>query len=356
MVATPKESKPAIVQGGMGRLRLYGATSNTKFRAALAGLSLLAVASAPEGALAQTYPSRPITIIVPSAAGGPTDALTRVIAEYMRGALGQPVVVENQGTAGGTVAVGRVAHAAPDGYTLSIGQWGNFVINQAVYPLQYDLLKDFSPIALIASNPQLIVARKDFPAANLKELIAWLKAHPDKASQGTAGAGSPAHVGGVYFQQVTGTHFQFVPYRGAAPAMLDLLGGRIDLLFDQASNSLPHLRSGELKAFAVTASDRLPAAPEIPTVDQAGLQGFYVSVWHGMWAPKGTPAPIITKLNAAVVAALKDPVVQKHFAALGQQIPPPQQQSPEGLAAYQRAEAEKWWPIIKAANISASLH
>jgi tripartite-type tricarboxylate transporter receptor subunit TctC len=234
----------------------------------------------------------------------------------MRRALGQPVVVENQGTAGGTVAVGRVAHAAPDGYTLSIGQWGNFVINQAVYPLQYDLLKDFSPIALIASNPQLIVARKDFPAENLKELIAWLKAHPDKASQGTAG----------------------------------------DLLFDQASNSLPHLRSGELKAFAVTASERLPAAPDIPTVDQAGLQGFYVSVWHGMWAPKGTPAPIITKLNAAVVAALKDPVVQKHFAALGQQIPPPQQQSPEGLAAYQRAEAEKWWPIIKAANISASLH
>ncbi|HEX5212880.1 MAG TPA: tripartite tricarboxylate transporter substrate-binding protein [Pseudolabrys sp.] len=317
---------------------------------------MLALTAAPDRALAQSYPTRPITIIVPSAAGGPTDALTRVIAEYMREALGQPVVVENQGTAGGTVAVGRVAHAAPDGYTLCIGQWGNFVINQAVYPLQYDLVNDFSPIALLASNPQLIVARKDFPAANLKGLIAWLKDHPGKASQGTAGAGSPAHVGGAYFQQTTGTSFQFVPYRGAAPAMLDLLGGRIDLLFDQASNSLPHLRNGEIKAFAVTASSRLPGAPEIPTVDQAGLPGFYVSVWHGMWAPKGTPAPVIAKLNAAVVAALNDATVRKHFAALGQQIPPREQQSPEALAAYQRAEAAKWWPIVKAANISASLH
>jgi tripartite-type tricarboxylate transporter receptor subunit TctC len=351
MTATPMESRAA----GRSALQCPDAPKpvNRKLRAALAGLSLLIVALAPERGLSETYPSRPITIIVPSAAGGPTDALTRVIADYMRGALGQPVIIENQGAASGTVAVGRVAHAAPDGYTLSIGQWGNFVINGAVYPLQYDLLKDFSPIALIASNPQVIVARKDFPATNLKELIAWLKENPGKALQGTAGVGSPAHVGGVYFQQATGTRFQFVPYRGAAPAMLDLLGGRIDLLFDQASNSLAHLRSGKIKAFAVTARSRLPSAPEIPTVDEAGLPGFYVSVWHGMWAPKGTPKSVIAKLNTAVVAALKDPDVRKHLADLGQQIPPAEQQSPEALAAYQRAEAEKWWPIIKAASIKA---
>jgi len=337
MIASPKENKPL---------------AHKTLLSIFAGLSVLAVLI-PQRALSDSYPSRPITILVPSAAGGPTDALTRVIAEHMRGTLGQPVVVENQGAAGGTVAVGRVAHAAPDGYTLSIGQWGNFVINQAVYPLQYDLLKDFSPIALIASNPQLIVARKDFPAQNLKDLIAWLKDHPDQATQGTAGAGSPAHIGGVYFQQVTGTKFRFVPYRGAAPAMLDLLGGRIDLLFDQASNSLAHLRSGKIKAFAVTASARLPGAPEIPTVDEAGLPGFYVSVWHGVWAPRGTPAPIIAKLDAAVVSALSDPAVKKQLALLGQQIPPRDQQSPEALAKFQRAEADKWWPIIKAANIKA---
>jgi len=337
MIASPKESR---------------SFAHKTFLSIFAWLSVLA-ALAPERALSDSYPSRPITILVPSAPGGPTDALTRVIAEHVREVLGQPIVVENQGVAGGTVAVGRVAHAPPDGYTLSIGQWGNFVINQAVYPLQYDLLKDFSPIALIASNPQIIVARKDFPAQNLKELIAWLKDHPGQATQGTAGAGSPAHVGGVYFQQVTGTKFRFVPYRGAGPAMLDLLGGRIDLLFDQASNSLAHLRSGKIKAFAVTASARLPGAPEIPTVDEAGLPGFYVSVWHGIWAPKGTPTPIIAKLDAAVVSALNDPVVKKQLALLGQQIPPREQQSPEALAKFQRAEAEKWWPIIKAANIKA---
>jgi len=349
MCATPEGVDPAAFQ----TFNTRKARADWRIPAALAGLSLLAAVFAPKPALSDSYPSRPITIVVPSAAGGPTDALTRIIAEYMRGKLGQPIIVENQGAAGGTVAVGRVAHAAPDGYTLSIGQWGNFVINQAVYALRYDLLKDFSPIALIATNPQLIVARKDFPANNLKGLIAWLKEHPGQASQGTAGAGSPAHIGGVYFQQATGTKFRFVPYRGAAPAMLDLLGGRIDLLFDQASNSLAHLKNGEIKAFAVTAPSRLPGAPDIPTVDDAGLRGFYVSVWHGMWAPKGTPAPVIAKLNAAVVAALSDPAVKKRLAVLGQQVPPRDQQSPEALAKFQRAEAEKWWPIVKAANIKA---
>jgi tripartite-type tricarboxylate transporter receptor subunit TctC len=276
-----------------------------------------------------------------------------VLADYMRGFLKQSIVIENQGTAGGTVAVGRVARAEPDGYTLSIGQWGNFVINGAVYQLQYDVLNDFSPVSLLATNPQLIVVRKSLPVANLKELIAWLKANPGKASQGTAGTGSPAHVSGLYFQKMTGTAFQFVPYRGAAPAMLDLLAGRIDLLFDQASNSLAQVRGGKIKALAVTAERRLTGAPDIPTADEAGLPGFHVSVWHGMWAPKGTPKPVIAKLNAAVVAALSDPDVQQRLAKLGQQIPPREQQTPQALAAYQRSEADKWWPIIKAANVRA---
>ena len=304
-------------------------------------------------ASAAEYPTRPITIIVPSAAGGPTDTLTRVLADRMRVTLGQPIVIENQGTAGGAVAVGRVARAAPDGYTISVGQWGNFVINGAVYSLPYDLLNDFAPVALLASNPQLIDAKKEMAANNLQELIDWLKQNPGKASQGTAGAGSPAHVGGIYFQKMTGTNFQFVPYRGGAPAMLDLIAGRIDLLFDQASNSVPQVRAGRIKAYAVTAKTRLPAAPEIPTVDEAGLPGFYVSVWHGMWAPKNTPAPIIAKLNAAVVDALADSAVRQRLAELGQQIPPRERQTPEALGTYQRAEAKKWWPIIKAANIKA---
>ncbi len=271
----------------------------------------------------------------------------------MRQTLGQPIIIENLGVAGGTVAVGRVARAAPDGYTICIGQYGNFVLNGAIYALSYDLLNDFTPVAVLASNPQVIVSKNALPAKDLKGLIAWLKNNPDKASQGTAGAGSPAHISGVYFQHATGTQFQFVPYRGAAPAMSDLLAGQIDILFDQASNALPQVKAGRIRAYAVTTKSRLKSAPDIPTVDEAGLPGFYVSVWHGMWAPKATPNDIIAKLDASVTRALADPAVRQRLAAIGQDIPPPEQQTPEGLRVYQKAEADKWWPIIKAAGIRA---
>jgi tripartite-type tricarboxylate transporter receptor subunit TctC len=311
------------------------------------------LASLPRNARAQTYPTRPITMIVPFPAGGPTDTIGRIVAEGMRLSLRQPVIVENVTGAGGTIGVGRVARAVPDGYTLSVGFLGTHVLNGAIYTLQYDVLKDFEPVALLASNPQLIVAKNATPAKSLNELITWLKANPDKASEGTAGVGSPAHVSGAYFQKETGTRFQFIPYRGAAPAMQDLVAGQIDLMFDQAVNSLPHVRSGKIKAYAVTASTRLASAPEIPTVDEAGLSGFYISIWSGMWAPKGTPKDVVAKLNAAVVDALTHPTVRQQLADLGQEVPPRNQQTPESLGAFQQAEMEKWWPIIKAAGIKA---
>ncbi len=315
----------------------------------LAAVALLA-GSIP-AASGQTFPSRPVTLVVPFAAGGPVDTIARILSVPMAKTLGQPVLVESVTGAAGTLGVGRVARAAPDGYTLSIGHWSTHVISGAVYPIQYDLLKDLEPLAMIAANPMLIVASASVPAGNLKELLAWLKSNPGKASAGTAGAGSASHVGGVYFRDASGTKFEFIPYRGTAPAMQDLVAGRIDLMVDQASNSIPQVRGGRIKAYAVTAKTRLAAAPDIPTVDEAGLPGLYVSVWYGIWAPGKTPRDIVARLNSAIVAALADSTVRQRLAELGQEIPPREQQTPEYLAAYHKAEIEKWWPMIKAAGI-----
>jgi tripartite-type tricarboxylate transporter receptor subunit TctC len=321
--------------------------------ARLASLVLVAVIAQSGGLAAQAYPSRPITIVVPFPPGGPTDTIARIVSERLGTTLAQSVIVENITGAAGTIGAGRVARSAPDGYTLCVGFLGTHVLNSAVYSLPYDPVKDFEPVAMLASNPQLIVARKATPAEDLKAFIGWLKANPGKATQGSAGIGSPAHVSGLYFQRVSGTTFQFAQYRGAAPAMQDLLGGHVDLMFDQPPNSLPHVRSGKIKAYAVTAARRLASAPEIPTVDEAGLPGFHISVWSAMWAPKGTSPEIIARLNGAVVDALADPAVQRRLTDLGQEVPAREQQTPAALAAFQAAEIERWWPIIKDAGIKA---
>jgi len=299
----------------------------------------------------QTFPSRTLALIVPFSAGGPTDTIGRIVAQRMGTALGQTVVVENVTGAGGTIGGGRVARAAPDGYTLGIGHLGTHVVAGAAYELQYDVYKDFEPLAMIAVNPQLIVARKTVPAKDLKELIVWVKANRDKVSAAIGGFGSPSHVAAVYFQNIIGAKVQIVPYRGAAPAMNDLLAGHVDIMFDQAANSLPQVRASAIKAYAVTASTRLAAAPDIPTVDEAGLEKFYMSIWHGIWAPRGTPKNVIARLNAAIVVSLADAEVRRRLTDLGQEIPAREQQTPEYLAAYHKAEIEKWWPMIKAAGI-----
>ena len=314
--------------------------------AASAALPLLAPA-----ARAQAWPSRPISMIVPASAGGPTDAIGRVLAEAMGARLGQTVLIDNVAGAGDSIGVGKVARAAPDGYTLGIGQWSHYVLNGATYALQYDLLKDFAPIALLANGPLLLVVRKTLPVNNLKELIAWLKANADKASAGTGGIGAPGHISGIVFQKMTDTHFAFVPYRGTAPALRDLMAGQIDLMIDQASNVVPQIQAGTIKAFAVLSASRLPSTPDVPTVDEAGLPGLHLSVWHGLWAPRATPGDIIARVNAAAVAALADPKTRDRLAALGQEIPPADQLTPQALGAFQKAEIDKWWPIVKAAGI-----
>jgi tripartite-type tricarboxylate transporter receptor subunit TctC len=305
-------------------------------------------------AFAQVYPARPITVVVPFPAGGPTDMIGRILAERMRGALGQSVIVENSTGAGGTIGVGRVARAAPDGYTLCLGIWSTHVVNGAIYTLQYDLMKDFEPVALISRELGLVItAKKTMPANDLHELIAWLKTNPDRVSFGTAGVGSPPHVAAVLFRNLTDTRFQFVHYRGAAPAAQDLVAGQIDLMLDSPTTSLPQVRAGSIKAYAVTAKSRLAAAPDIPTVDEAGLPGMYLSVWFALWAPKGTPNDVIARLNLAAKAALADPAMGSRLADLAQEVFPPDQQTPEALGALQKADIEKWWPIIKAAGIKA---
>ena len=311
------------------------------------GVLMLAIG----GASAQTYPSRPITLVVPFGAGGPTDALARILTQRMSATLGQQIVIENVTGGSGTIGIGRVARAAPDGYTVVIGNWASHVVNSAIFKTPFDYLNDFEPVARLSGNPYIIVGKNALPPT-LPELIKWLKANPDKASEGTGGAGSGQHVGGVYFQKVTGTRFQFVPYRaGSSDVMRDVVAGHIDLSIDQAISSLPYIRQGQLRGYAVCDNKRLASAPDIPTVDEAGAPGVYVVAWYGMWMPKGTPKAVIAKFSAAAMKALADPGVKEKLANLGQDIPAPELQTPEALGKHYKAEIEKWWPVIRAADI-----
>lgn len=314
-------------------------------------LAACVTAAAALAASAQGYPSKPVTVIVPFAAGGPTDTIARIMGQAMGKALGQTVVEENVAGAGGTIAGAKVAHSAPDGYTVAIGHVGTHVIAGAVQKTSYDVFNDFEPVAMICTNPQIIVTKNEVPAKTLQELIAWAKAKKDPVTSGTGGPGTPSHISGVYFQDKTGAQVQIIHYRGSGPALQDVMAGHIDMTFDQAANALPQVRGGRIRAYAVTAPTRLAAAPEIPTVDEAGLPGFYMAVWHAYWVPKGTPKAVVDKLNAAIREALGDPEVRKKLADLGQEIMPPGQQTPEALRAHHKAEIDKWWPVIKAANI-----
>jgi tripartite-type tricarboxylate transporter receptor subunit TctC len=305
------------------------------------------------GATAQTYPARPVTMVVPFAAGGSSDTIGRIMADGMRGPLGQSVIIENVGGAAGNLGVARVARAAPDGYTLSLGSWPTHVLNAAISALPHDPVSDFEPVALVAAQPLFVIAKKSLPPNDLKEMIAWLKASPGTATQATSGIGGASHVAGVFFQKATGTRFQFVPYRGGGPAMQDLLAGQIDMMIDLAASATPQVRAGSVKAYAITAAQRSAAAPDIPTVDEAGLPGFHVLSWHAIWVPKGTPKAVIAALNAAAMEALADPAVRKRLADVGQEIFPREQQTPQALRAFHAAEIEKWWPIVKDANIKA---
>jgi tripartite-type tricarboxylate transporter receptor subunit TctC len=310
----------------------------------------LAISASIAGAQAETFPSRPITLVVPFPPGGSTDIAARIMAERMRGPLGQSVIVENVGGAGGSIGVRRVARGTPDGYTIDIGQWDTHV-GSIIYSLDYDLQKDFAPIGLITVNPQLMVARKDLPAGNLKELVAWMKANPGKinfVNQNAAG-----NVSGVLFENLTGQKVQLIPYRGAGPAMTDLISGQVDLLVVQGAIALAQIKGGRIKALANLSPTRSAAMPDIPTSDESGVPGLYMAGWFGFWAPKGTPKEIVAKLNAAMTEALADPAVVARFTDLGLDVAPRAQQTPEGLAAFQQAEIDKWWPIIKSAGIGA---
>ncbi len=319
----------------------------------IAAATLAGIAAGVATANAQSYPSRPVSMIAPFPAGGPADSIARVIAEPMREALGQPVVIENVPGAGGNLGIGRLARAEPDGYTIGIGQWSTHVVNPVTYTLPYNVQADFEPIALLTITPQLIIARKDFPAKDLKEMIAWLKAHPDQATAGTVGAAGGAQVSAVYFQKETGTSFRFVPYRGGGPAVQDLAVGQLDLMFDQAANALGPVRAGSVKAYTVMSKTRWAALPDVPSIDEAGASGLYVAYWHALWAPKGTPKEVIVKLNAAVARSLADPAVGKRLSDVGHDVMPADQRTPEALAAYHNAEIDKWWPIIRASGLKA---
>jgi len=301
--------------------------------------------------LAQDYPSRPITMIAPFPAGGPTDTVARIMADRMKVSLGQSIIIENVSGAGGTIGMGRVAHAAPDGYTIGVGNWTNQVGGGPLYPLSFDVLKDFEPVALLTVSQLLILGKTGLPANNLKDLMAWIKTNQGKVTAATVGAGSAAHICLVYLQNYVGATFQFVPYRGGAPALQDLVAGQIDLSCLEAASSMPQVRAGKMKAFAVMSKQRWFGAPEIPTADEAGAAGVNMPFWHGLWAPKGTPREVVAKLNAAVVEAFADPAVRAQFAKIGHEIPPREELTPQALHAYHKAEAEKWWPIIKDANV-----
>lgn len=303
------------------------------------------------GAMAADYPSRPITMVVPLSVGGSTDVIGRIVAQGMGEALGQTVVVENTTGAGGTIGEGRISRAAPDGYTFGIGQWGTNVATGAIYNLPYDLMKDFEPIGLIATQPFFITARKTMPANNLKELIAWLREQGDKVNVGNSGVGSPSHVGAILLQTAVGAPLTMVPFRGAGDSTSALLAGQIDLLLNTPALSVAQMKAGTIKVYAVTAKERIASAPDVPTTDEAGLPGFYFSFWHAIWAPKGTPKDIVAKLNGALKKALANPATRKKLVDLAQDIFPPDQQTPEALRTFQQAEIDKWWPIIKAANI-----
>ena len=314
------------------------------------GLALVALPGLTDSAIAE-YPERPVTIIVPFSAGGPSDVMARILADRMRSSLKQSVLVENVTGAGGSIGVTRAVRSAPDGYTISFGHLGTHVFNGAIYLLTFDLLTDLEPVAMLPSNPMVIVSKNDVPAKTLEEFVAWAKRNSGKASAGTAGAGSGSHIGGVYFENVTGVKLQFVPYRGTGPALNDLMGGQIDIMIDHTSNSINQIRSGKIRAYAVTDQKRVPTAGDIPSVDEAGLPGFYMTLWSGMWVPKGTPKTVIARLSSAVIEALADPAVNERFAQLGLEVPPRARQTPEALAAHHKAEIDKWWPIIKAGNI-----
>jgi len=313
--------------------------------------ALLAAAAGIAGARADTFPSKPVTMIVPFPAGGITDIVARLVGEKMRTSLGQPVIAENVGGAGGTLGVTRLFRSPPDGYTIAIGQWTSHVGAAAMYSLPFDYVRDFEPISMLSIGVLWIVARKDFPASNGKELIAWLKANPHKATVGTIGAGSGTHMCMLYFGEKSGTTMQYVPYRGAAPVMQDLVAGQIDLSCLEGGQTLTQYREGKMKAIAVLARKRWFGAPEVQTVEEAGVPGVSMPFWHGLWAPKGTPRDVVARLNAAAVDALKDPAVQQRLKGLGHEVASPAEQTPEGLMAAHKADIEKWGPIIKAANI-----